>query len=89
MDDFVTTPAPNGESLRDVFKRTERFMNHLRKQDHEKVLIITHAGIIRCIWVYVIELKLENIFKLPVDYNELFVIHLGRDSSEDFIKRMK
>lgn len=87
MNDFVHTPAPQGENLSQVFHRVELFMNLLRKRENQKVLLITHAGIIRCLWAYLLQIPLESIFKLPVNYQEIFIFHLGKNETLDMIKR--
>lgn len=49
QQDFVHYRIPHGESLADVFERTKSFINDIcLKKDKDKVLIVTHAGIIRC-----------------------------------------
>ncbi|NJL77227.1 MAG: hypothetical protein HC892_21620 [Saprospiraceae bacterium] len=54
-----------------------------------KVLIITHAGVIRCLWAYLLDIPLQNIFKIPVGYNEIFVCKLGKERMYDSIKMAK
>ena len=87
MADFVHTKAPNGESLDLLFKRVQEFMNLLRKQDFKKVAIVTHAGVIRCIWAYLLEIPLQNIFKIPVDYGDGLVFSLNPDQAFDQLKK--
>lgn len=89
MADFINVKAPNGENLIELFERVEIFFDNLRLRQHKKVLIITHAGVIRCIWSYLLKIPLENIFKIPVGYNELFICELSKNSSIDMIKRIK
>jgi alpha-ribazole phosphatase len=45
--DFLNYRIPDGESMGDVFERTRDFINEI-SQRHERVLVITHGGIIRC-----------------------------------------
>jgi alpha-ribazole phosphatase len=89
MNDFVNQKTPNGENLKDVFERLKSFFDTLRQQTHKKVLVVTHAGIIRCIWAYILEIPLQNIFKIPVGHNEIFVLKLSPDKKTDQIKRVK
>ncbi len=89
MKDFVLQKPPNGENLAEMFARVSVFFNNLRSQQHNKVLIITHAGVIRCIWAYLLEIPLNNIFKIPVDYNEIFSFKLSQKANFDAIKRKK
>ena len=52
MQDFVNKAPTNGETLTNMFKRITAFIDQLRTKKHSKVLIITHAGVIRCFWAY-------------------------------------
>ena len=89
MADFVNVKTPNGENLQQLSERINQFMDKLRMRDHEKVLLVTHAGAIRCIWAYILNIPLDNIFKLPVDYEEILQFKLGKNKNFDAIKRTK
>jgi alpha-ribazole phosphatase len=89
MADFVNVKTPNGENLRELFQRVQSFFNHLRKKEHKKVLIITHAGVIRCLWAYLLDIPLQNIFKIVVGYKEIFACKLGNDTMYDSIRVVK
>lgn len=85
MEDFVNIPAPEGENLSELYLRVSGFMDILRSKDFRKVLLITHAGVIRCLWAYLLEIPLFNIFKIPVAYGEVFAFSLGKVSKNDWI----
>ncbi len=87
MNDFVSEKTPNGENLLELFERVKLFLDNLRQQKFDKVLLITHAGVIRCLWAYLLEIPLQNIFKLPVGHNEIFICNLMTDKSFDSITR--
>lgn len=89
MADFVNIKTPNGENLVELFERVKIFVENLRQQEHKKVLLITHAGVIRCLWAYLLEISLQNIFKIPVGHNEIFICKLTDNSNTDNIKRIK
>lgn len=82
MDNFDTVSTPNGESLEELYLRVESFYDELKKVNHEKVLIITHAGVIRCLWAKILQIPLKNCFKIPVGFGEVLII----DSKYDIIK---
>lgn len=86
MNDFVTTKTPSGENLEDLFERVNAFISMLRRQDFNKVAIVTHAGVIRCMWASILEIPLHNIFKIPVNYGSGIVINLGKDKAYDQIR---
>ena len=89
MTDFVNIKTPNGENLLEFFERIKVFMDRLRLQEHKKVLLITHAGVMRCFWSYFLDIPLQNIFKIPVGHNEIFICNLTNNSNTDSIKRIK
>jgi alpha-ribazole phosphatase len=89
MADFVNIKAPNGENLIQLFDRVKVFADSLRMEEHKKVLLITHAGVIRCLWAYLLAIPLQNIFKIPVAHNEIFIFNLTQNSNTDSIKRIK
>ena len=89
MQDFVNTKTPNGENLQDLFSRMQFFLDNLRLQPYKKVLIITHAGTIRCMWAYLLAIPLHNIFKIPVGFNEIFAFTITQNPNFDGIRQMK
>lgn len=89
MEDFVNVAPPNGENLADFFKRVHHFLEHLRLQPYKQVLVVTHAGAIRCIWAFATGMPLKNIFRIPVDYGEVLVLQLNPNPAEDRIIQKK
>ena len=89
MEDFVNQKVPNGENLLDLAKRVEIFLDDLRCQSFENAVIVTHSGVIRCIWSLVLEIPLANIFKFPVDFGQVIVLHLNENKLFDSIKAIK
>ncbi len=87
MEDFVHVKTPNGENLIDLFNRVKLFLDTLREQKHKKVLLITHAGAIRCIWAYLLDIPLQNIFKIPVGHSEIFICNLADKKIADSIRK--
>ena len=85
--EFVKTQTPNGESMEEMFLRVSDFMNELRIKEHDRILIVTHGGVIRLIWCYLLQIPLQNTFKIPISYGEIFQFKLGENKVEDFILR--
>lgn len=85
MNNFDSVSTPNGESMLQLFNRVNSFYQELKLYNHQKVLIVAHAGVIRCFWKIILEISLKNTMKIPVDYGEIFII----DSTFDMIKRKK
>ena len=85
MEDFVNIAAPNGENVLNLYSRVESFLNELKGKPFENVLLITHSGVIRCIWVYLLQLPLANMFKIPIGFGEILVANLNIDKTLDSI----
>lgn len=87
MQDFVNLPTPNGENVKALYERVTSFLEEMRSKKYEKVLLVTHAGVIRCIWSYLLEMPVKNMFKIPVGFGEIFIFNLGDEKNVDSIKQ--
>jgi alpha-ribazole phosphatase len=85
MQDFVNVSAPRGENLLQMYARVTAFMEALRGRDHPHCLIVTHSGVIRCIWAYLLQIPLAEIFKLEVGYGEVLRCRLAANRQEDIV----
>src|SRR5699024_11610506 len=68
MQDFVEVECPGGESYRRLYDRVTAWWKEISKIEQEKVLAVTHAGVIRCLLSHALGLPLENSFRLQVGY---------------------
>ncbi|MEX6625381.1 alpha-ribazole phosphatase [Tenacibaculum salmonis] len=71
MNDFVNITVTNGESYIDLHTRTVQFLNELKSLKKQRVIIVTHAGVIRSLWAYVNNISLENSFDLKLTYGDI------------------
>jgi alpha-ribazole phosphatase len=71
MENYIELSPPNGESLRDLVDRFSSFISDLKKQDFSKVIIVTHAGIIRSTFYILQNMPLEKVMMEKVDYGEM------------------
>ncbi len=81
--DFVNTSPPQGECLQQLYDRTIQFYNQtILSSDSEKIAIVTHSGVMRCILANLMQIPLKNIFKLKLNYGAIIkvVVH---DSFEE------
>jgi len=85
MQDFVNVSAPRGENLVQMYARVAAFMEALRGRDHPHCLVVTHSGVIRCIWAYLLQIPLQQIFKLEVGYGEVLRCRLAASLQEDVV----
>lgn len=77
-EDFVNIKATGGENLVEMQTRVLSFWNELiQKNDIEKVLIITHAGVIRLILQNVLQFPVENMFNIQIDYGKKIIINVN------------
>jgi alpha-ribazole phosphatase len=79
MQDFVSVKVPNGENFEELYSRVSSFVDELLKGQHEKVAIVTHAGVIRSVVSKILEVPLKNVFKLPVDYSSVTKLNISGD----------
>jgi len=83
MENFVNVATPNGESMLDLYHRINTFYEDLKNRNFKKVLIVSHAGPIRCFWSIILQIPLINLFKIPVGFGEILCI----ESKYNTIKR--
>lgn len=77
MEDFVSVRVPNGESFEDLHQRVIDFIeNEIKSENHEKVIIVAHAGIIRSILCHVNGIELKDAFQNNVAFGEVIQITL-------------
>lgn len=66
----------NGESFVQVYHRVQNFMENLKKESVENILICTHGGIIRTIYTYILEGNLDNYWRFNSKNADLSIIKL-------------
>lgn len=74
MKDYVNYKVPGGESMSCLIKRAELFLDQLNKQPYEKVVIVSHAGVIRSLVGLSLKMKPENFFSLSIDYGSISLL---------------
>lgn len=84
MQDFVQIAPPQGESLQTLYWRVANFMDILpdKHLPDERLLLVTHGGVMRCIWAYVLEIPLKNVFRMNPNYGSINRFTIG--STPDF-----
>ena len=65
--DFLNTPTPEGESYMQMKDRIILFLNELIDENPGDAVLVTHAGVIRVLLGYILEIPPANIFSLQVD----------------------
>ena len=79
MKDFVNVQIPNGESYLQLASRVNTFFKEtLDKENHETILIITHAGPIRAFLSTLLNIDLKDSFNIKINYGDVF--HLKKEN---------
>ena len=89
MDDFVNVAPPNGETLVEMMGRVSQFLDELRHTQDGHIVIVTHGGVIRCIYSYLLDIPLENLFKISIGYGDVHRCILGNAKIEDSVQAGK
>lgn len=63
MNNYRLLPTLNGESYSEMKKRTEIFLDDLKKDEYAKVAVVTHAGVIRIMKSLIEKQPLETLFE--------------------------
>ncbi|MFC5045972.1 alpha-ribazole phosphatase [Aquimarina hainanensis] len=71
MDDFVTTPVPNGESYIALQKRVVSFYQSLPHSSSQKIIIVSHAGSLRALLSYLQNISLKDSFNIKIAYGDV------------------
>jgi len=71
MDNFLNVRCPHGESYRDLYKRTSSFYEDMINSGHEKIIIVTHAGVMRSLLSYVNATPLNDSFRYEIGHGSV------------------
>jgi len=74
--DWKQYSIENGESFEEVYHRVKSFMEELKRESVDNILICTHGGIIRTIYTYILEGCLDNYWRFNSKNADLSIIKL-------------
>ena len=80
LEDWRNYRPDKGESHSDIAKRVFDFMDTLLANEKDDVLIITHAGVMRMIYCYVMDKREELFWKFSCDNCDMAVIKYEHDN---------
>ncbi|MCS7205891.1 MAG: alpha-ribazole phosphatase [Leptospiraceae bacterium] len=72
MENYYHVAPPNGESFLGFHERVTNFINSLQKTPYDKVLLITHQGVIRSMIVLFENLPLEKFFEISIEHGKVY-----------------
>ncbi|PQJ73042.1 alpha-ribazole phosphatase [Polaribacter butkevichii] len=75
MNDFVKVAVTNGESYLDLHARTTNFLLEIAKKEFKKVVIVTHAGVMRSLYSFIHKTPLEKSFDLKLQYAQVLKLN--------------
>ncbi|MBP2033642.1 alpha-ribazole phosphatase [Clostridium algifaecis] len=88
-NDWKNASPPDGESYTQFYLRVKEFMDYLLTLKNENILVVTHAGVIKSIYCYVLNNNVDLFWKfasqngdisiIKYEYNNLYIdsiIHL-------------
>ena len=76
-DDYMNVKSTNGESFSDQYKRVAAFLDEVRRQKEENIVVFTHGGVMICAQIYVGTIKPEEAFQAIPPYGGIVQLHLS------------
>jgi len=70
-ENYVTQPPPNGESFNELHNRGRQFFQEIINAKYNKVVVFTHAGVIRSILAIVLKIELPETFNYAVEHGSI------------------
>ncbi|WCL51152.1 histidine phosphatase family protein [Leptospira sp. GIMC2001] len=68
LNNFPNEPAPEGEAIPDFQDRIAKTIHAIHSENLDRVLIVSHAGVIRSIASQVLNASLDVSFRMVLDY---------------------
>ena len=76
---------PEGEDFHDFRARVLKSLKEItEKYEDKRILLVTHAGVIRVILMYILGMQEENLFRLNVDYASISTIRMYHDDTGEW-----
>ena len=73
---------PAGEDFHDFRGRVLKCLKQITEEHQDKrILLVTHAGVIRVVLMYILGMPEENLFRLNVDYGGISTIRMYHDET--------
>jgi probable phosphoglycerate mutase len=72
--DLAGFTPPGGESFRDLQNRAVAQVLQIAEQSPACACIVTHAGVIRVLICYFLQIPLPNLFRIHLDYGSLSIV---------------
>ncbi len=80
---WITNPEdikfPNGESLKSLYDRAGSFIEKLVKKDYERVLVVSHRSLMKCLMGYILNMKKDYFWKFYFNNASYSIINYNED----------
>ena len=85
---FVEQAPPNGETFRQVYERASSFLDEILNNDKNEIVVVSHGGTIRTMLAHIIDLPLEKLFYIHLDFGSVSAIEKDeRKTRVQFVNR--
>lgn len=74
--DYLHIPATRGESFMELYRRVASFLDGLRREDYEKVLVFAHGGVLVCAQIYAGMVDISRAFDALSPYGGMIEIEM-------------
>ena len=80
MANFVKYQVPGGENFVIMHQRCTQFWEELTASPSgDKIIVVTHAGVIRSILAHILNIPLDKIFQLEIDYSSVTKVTVAKE----------
>lgn len=80
FENFVDNASPGGESFASLSQRVGEFLEHVCASCKGRdVFVFTHGGVIRGFLARILEMPLENCFRMDIDFGSVSLIEHKQD----------
>lgn len=73
-EDWKNVSPPGGESYIELYNRVKNYMNDILKSKDENILIVTHGGVIRSIYCYILGGNMDYFWNFGSNNGDISVI---------------
>jgi alpha-ribazole phosphatase len=71
---WIDYRIPGGESVAEAYNRVVQFIKMIEKENYENCLVVTHGGIIRLIYCYILGGDLNNFWKFASKNGNISIV---------------
>lgn len=76
-EDYVNVRPTNGESLFEMHLRVKNFLDEIGQFDQERIICVTHAGVMRVMNAILSRIELKDMFQLKVEYGQVIRLEMS------------